>query len=214
MTPFSTGAICLVQMSVESDQRDFVMRALKRSGVKYVSTLAKKAGVDPSTLSKFMRGTRDGHVLTFPIIHRLETFSGETFNASSMVPAPPALGEPEAQRLDPASGTALESLVNAARGGRNTVDPWLLKSRALEAMGLKPGDTLLVDLAMQPKPGDVVCAQVYDWQKGRAETVFRRFDPPYLVAASNDLDLLRPYYIDGQNVRIAGVVTDSFRTLR
>ena len=60
--------------------------------------------------------------------------------------------------------------------------------------------------------GDVVCAQVYDWSTGRAETVFRIFEPPYLVSASSDPQFLRPLVVDDDKVHIKGVVIQTYRS--
>lgn len=74
-----------------------------------------------------------------------------------------------------------------------------------------PGDVVVVDLAATPTRGDVVCAQVYRWHEGKAETVFRIFEPPYLVAASAAPALRMPLVVDNDRVMIKGVVTHSLR---
>ncbi|MGH6907913.1 MAG: hypothetical protein ACREDX_08660, partial [Aestuariivirga sp.] len=91
------------------------------------------------------------------------------------------------------------------------IDAWTLNSRALEGAGYRPGDILLVALDETPAAGDVVCAQIYDWVKAKAETVFRIFQPPYLVAATSDPQLMRPHLVDDAAVAIKGVVLQSLR---
>ncbi len=61
---------------------------------------------------------------------------------------------------------------------------------------------------------DVVCAQVYDWARGKAETVFRLYEPPYLLSSTTDPKLLRPLVVDDDVVMIKGVVVASLRSRR
>ena len=89
---------------------------------------------------------------------------------------------------------------------------WTLKSRALELAGYRPGDILFVQLGTPALKGDVFCAQIYDWHAQRTETVFRIFQPPYLVAATADAELLRPYGADEESVVIKGVVLHTLRS--
>jgi hypothetical protein len=60
----------------------------------------------------------------------------------------------------------------------------------------------------------VVCAQVYQWPSGTAQTVFRIFEPPYLVAATDDPTERRPLLIDNNQVTVKGVVTQSLRLMQ
>jgi SOS-response transcriptional repressor LexA len=89
----------------------------------------------------------------------------------------------------------------------------VLRSRCLEVAGYVPGDVLMVDMNAKPEQGDVVCAQVYD-RLGRAETVFRIFEDPFLVASSLDGTFFKPLLIDNERVVVRGVVVASFRDRR
>ena len=89
---------------------------------------------------------------------------------------------------------------------------WRLNTRALELAGYMPGDFILVDMTATPRNGDVVCAQIYDFQRGSAETKFRIYEPPFLTtrtmdAASSEAPLL----VDGERTIVAGVVVRSLR---
>ena len=97
---------------------------------------------------------------------------------------------------------------------RNGVDPWVLRSNALLSIGYLPGDVMLVDLNERPRAHDVVCAQVYDWVRSRAQTVFRLYEPPYLLASTTDQAVLRPLVVDDNVVVVKGVVTASIRPRR
>jgi hypothetical protein len=91
-------------------------------------------------------------------------------------------------------------------------DLWEIRGRALDLAGLLPGDVVAVDLGRSEfKTGDVVCAQIYDWQKGSATTVFRIYEPPYLVALSTDPQHRKPVLVDGEQVLLKGRVVASFR---
>jgi SOS-response transcriptional repressor LexA len=89
----------------------------------------------------------------------------------------------------------------------------VLRSRSLESAGYMPGDILMVDLNGRPEPGDVVCAQIYD-RSGKAETIFRIYEHPFLVAATLDGRLMKPHLVDNDRVVIRGVVIASLRERR
>lgn len=92
---------------------------------------------------------------------------------------------------------------------------WRMTTRALEMAGVLPGDVMLVDMRETARGGDVVCAQVYDFQRGTAETKLRLFEPPYLLTATMDPGLRdAPIYVDGERAVIMGVVTRMLRERR
>ena len=76
-----------------------------------------------------------------------------------------------------------------------------------------PDDIVIVSLNEPPKPGSVICAQSYRWSEGRAETIFRIYEPPYIVAATRDTTLRRPMLVDNDRVIIKGVVIAQLRWL-
>lgn len=127
------------------------------------------------------------------------------------------LSEPEASayqlsaKVDAADnvGRAVRELI----AGRNGRDAWVAQSHALDLVGVLPGDIVIVDLNLQPKARDIVCAQIYDWSGTRTETVFRVFDPPYLLVRSTRVDD-KPLTVDGASVVIKGVVTAILRAHR
>lgn len=106
---------------------------------------------------------------------------------------------------------AVEERPDELRAGLNQ-GVWRVATRALEMIGYLPGDMVLVDMAETPRPGDVVCAQVYDFQHGAAETKLRVYEPPYLVCATMDPAAREaPIYLDHERATIAGVVTRMLR---
>lgn len=177
------------------------------------SELAARAGLDPSTLSRFLTGQREGHALRPTSIRKIEAVSGLAMDAGQPDTGPDGgLAEAEATPLAVEERSPLAAIIAALTEGRRNIDPWTLNSRALELSGYRTGDTLLVALGETPLSGDIVCAQLYDWARGKAETVFRIFQPPYLVASTTDTALLRPHAVDGQQVQIKGVVIHSVRS--
>lgn len=90
--------------------------------------------------------------------------------------------------------------------GRNGRDAWVMKSYALELAGVMPGDVLIVDMNLTPKPRDIVCAQIYDWSGMKSETVFRLYEAPYLLTHSMRNNTEKPVAVDNSSVIIKGVV--------
>jgi hypothetical protein len=189
--------------------REYVRLVVERTG-KPPTRIAKDLEIAPSTLTRLLKepdsSTATLHART---LRKLQDYSGI---------APLFGGDPAAQAAvrgfredavpfdaggaDPALSAALKALI----GGRKAADPWTIRTRALERIGFMPGDVVIVDLGRKPESGDAVCAQVYDWRRGTAETVMRLYEPPYLVAASLDEGLRRPLVVDDEQVIIKGVV--------
>lgn len=89
---------------------------------------------------------------------------------------------------------------------------WRLMSRAVELAGYLPGDLLLVSQKVSPLAGDVVCAQIYDGQTDSAETVFRVYEPPFIITRTMDpAHSQKPRIVDNERVVIWGTVIRSFR---
>lgn len=130
--------------------------------------------------------------------------------------APPGFGEGDASKWQPETGNQMSWVGDFAEflgGGRAGQDIWRVKSRAMQLDGYADGDFLLVNHNAAPaaRPGDVVIAQVYDWQSGTAVTLLRRYEPPVLIAASADPEDRKVHVVDGTNVVIRGIVTASWR---
>jgi transcriptional regulator with XRE-family HTH domain len=172
--------------------------------------IAREAGVSPSTISKFENDVDNISQLGNLTMEKISTVTGVPF-ATWRADAPPQLAEAEATFLDDLPrDDYLKRLITALRAGGNAIDPWVLRSRALEVIGYMPGDVLLVDLNAEAKDGDVVCAQSYD-RLGRAETIFRVFQKPFLTAHSMERPGFRPLFVDDDRVQIRGVVVSMLR---
>ena len=95
--------------------------------------------------------------------------------------------------------------------GHNNAHLWQVTGRALECAGYLPEDIAIVDFdRTEPKTGDVVCAEVHDFQSGAAVTVLRIAEPPYLIADSNDHDYRKPELVDNERVKVMGTVVARF----
>lgn len=211
MNSISSPRTLLLVTDLRQKQVDWIDAHLAMRGWT-LTELSRRARVASTTLTRWRaeEGEDKGHVLSSRTVAAIERVLGA--RAYEMPTADGrAFAESEAEPYRAESGTAAEAAVAAITGGRNAVDPWILRTRSLDLRGYLPGDVVIVDLNARPGAGDVVCAQVYDWQRGRAETVFRIYEPPVLVAASTDAAQARPYVIDDQTVMVRGVVTGSLR---
>jgi hypothetical protein len=186
--------------------REYIRRVIAHTR-KPPTRIAKEVGVAPSTLTRLLKddSTSTLHART---ISRLQEYSGVSFFGAD--PSAPAsfrgLAEDaipfEIKDADPALSAAIKALI----GGRKAADPWTMRTRSLERRGYLPADIVIVDLGRAPEAGDAVCAQVYDWRRGAAETVMRVYDPPYLLEASFEEQLRKPLVVDNEQVIIKGVL--------
>lgn len=125
-------------------------------------------------------------------------------DVAQWVPKPERTGE---------AGPDIEAMAKALGGGRNGVDVWRVKSRAMALAGYLEGDYMLVDTHQREtcQSGDVVLAQAYDFNVGAATTLFRRFQAPVLLAASADPADWGVHVVDHNMVLIMGKVVGSWR---
>ncbi|MDW5313756.1 hypothetical protein [Rhizobium sp. PL01] len=174
-----------------------------------------EAGVDPSTLTRFLSDVTNSRMLNSYSIEKIEQAGGIPAFQTDLAGLPEELRGTEAGDASPyqaEEANPLATAISALRSGKNGVDPWLLRSRCLENVGYVPGDILIVDLNAVPANGDIVCAQLYD-RNGKAETIFRIFEHPFLISATMDPAQLMPVLVD-KNVLIRGVVMSSIRERR
>ncbi|OBQ59599.1 hypothetical protein EFV37_22020 [Mesorhizobium loti] len=170
--------------------------------------LATRAKMAPSTIQKPLNDPAWPHMLSGRTMAKI----GEIAGLQPMEFPPRSgggFGEPEAtpyvfNKETDAIGSNLDRAVRELCRGRNGRDPWVMRSRVLEMSGILPGDILIVDMNLQPRPKDIVCAQLYQWQLGKAETVFRVYEPPYLLTNSGTTS--KPVPVDDQDVVIKGVI--------
>lgn len=183
------------------------------------TALAKEAGQSENTLTRFR--SRDGAVLsglTIRLICELTGLPGpETYllpNAAGFSEEATAYHLPTGKAGTSMAEPMIARMLAQAIKDRPNASPWILKSRAIEAAGYLPGDIMIADSAVTPQAGDIVCAQIYDVRQGTAETVFRLYEPPYLVSASGESLLRKPLPVDNERVIVMGTVTETFRPRR
>lgn len=200
---------------VQARQRAWLLEILEKTKLK-PTQLAVGASVSSTTLTRMLNNKDYSGTLAPETIERIK----DTYK----VPGPEEyassgrsmlIGLSEAARFDPRKEMGeLAGIVMAILRGRSHVDAWRLKTMALEGVGYLPGDIVFVrmlEAGEHAKPQDAVCAQVVDYQHGAAETVWRVYDPPFLVGAAHDRTAYKPILVDGDRVKIAGVIEESFR---
>ncbi|MEM7741417.1 MAG: hypothetical protein AAF225_11525 [Pseudomonadota bacterium] len=161
--------------------------------------IASAAGLQPSTLYRFLdpgsdtelRAHTEGKIRAAFALPRL-TQSGFCEPEAVPIESGPSLPDPET--------LATESL-----------GLFRIQSRSMEAADILPGDVITVALNQEPKPHDIVCAQIFDPVTGEAETLFRWFEPPFLVAGSAAAHLRKPLLIDDNTVVVRGPAVSLFR---
>lgn len=189
-------------------QRRYIEHVARSTGLT-LTEIARRAGKSHTTLTKFM-ANRERGPLNASTVNDIATALAIPANAE-IRGAPGELRE-EAEPFISAQDKRLGPAVEALLRGRQNADPWILRTRALEGYGYMPGDVVIVDLGVAPRAGVPVCAQVYDWNHAAAETVWRIYEPPYLIAYSTDPDLRRPLLVDNDRVIVRGVITDLLRS--
>jgi hypothetical protein len=91
---------------------------------------------------------------------------------------------------------------------------WRIGNRALELSGVLPGDAALLDQHAQARAGDIVIAQIYNFERGAAETKIRYFDGLYLQTRTMDRSVEeRPIPVDGERAAIVGRIVKITRVM-
>lgn len=178
-----------------------------------LTKLATDAGLSHVALTRLRKPDYVG-VLSVPTIEKLTRHTGlpgpDQFEVTGLPQTTfqPGMRE-EAEVFDDRSDDPIAAAVRALIGMRNSAHAWVMKNEALEHVGVKPGDVLIIDQSVRPQPGDVVCAQVSDRPGGiHTETVMRVYMPGWLVpAAGNPVAWPPAQIIDGQVV-VMGTMTE------
>ncbi len=173
--------------------------------------LAREAKISQSTLAKFLGDPLNSAHLSLRSVEKIAQVSPLPPYATDSPQHGRGFSESDASPFDAQGDDPATAAIVAAKGGRNHIDPWVLRTRALEAAGYLPGDVLIVDLNQVAADGDVVCAQVYD-RSGNAETLFRILERPFLVAATLERRPTKPLLVDDEQIVIRGVVVASVRS--
>ncbi|MDB5033829.1 MAG: hypothetical protein JWQ98_1070 [Chlorobi bacterium] len=76
----------------------------------------------------------------------------------------------------------------------------------MSRVGIRQGDVLSIDAAMEPKPGEIVYART-----GSAGLVTQQWAPPFLLSLNDDATPTR--MTPEMNVQVLGVVVSMIRDL-
>ncbi|MFO0448862.1 MAG: hypothetical protein ACK52I_09420 [Pseudomonadota bacterium] len=193
-------------------QREWLQRIVREHQVK-PTPLAKAAGVAATTITRKLNDPHDTAILSEISVARIAKHLG--------IPAPNFLsdegprGFSDGEAAEWRAGGDADALANAIAamtGHALHKVAWELRSEALLFEHYRPGDILIVDLNAQPKAGDIVLVQLYDWRnRGGTETVFRLYEPPFLIASGPVEAARKPRLINADEVGIKGVVEAMLR---
>jgi hypothetical protein len=125
-------------------------------------------------------------------------------------PIAPGFRQDAARYTDENETGAIQSIVAGIVRERANAHAWVMKSDVLTLAGVRPGDVLIFESGLEARDGDIVRAQVEN-ESGGADTVVRLFRPPNLIGAGVDPSAAPIETVDGERVRIAGVMTELFR---
>lgn len=181
--------------------RDWITGIERRFNVSRAE-IASRSNMKPSTIYRWFDDDFS-HMPSYPKLRQI----ADAFGIEMPGTVAPVAGfsEADATRYDSAPLETSEALAP------NQSD-WRLGTRALELAGFVPGDVVRLDISIASRPGDAVFAQVYNLERGMAQTRLRLFDPPYLVTRTMDPDVnAKPLYVDGEHVVILGPIIRSTR---
>lgn len=197
------------------------LRSLEAATGKKLTTLAKAIGISPSTLTRpVAEGANGTSTLHATTIQKLVEYTGVAApGGADIAPVFGAVARPsfrvmtdEAVPFNTDATSAIASGVRAIIGGRPNVQAATFRARALEAIGYFPGDVLIYEMHTQPTGGDVVRAEIYGRGGEVEETVWRIFDPPFLVGAALDVAMMpKPIIVSPERVVVTGVVVGMVR---
>lgn len=211
-SPALNGITLRAMDPVKKEQIEWVRAVMGYLGVPSANQLAELAGVNPANIQRPLSANFKGK---FGAATIARIAAAANLRPMEFPSRPAGLDEPEAAPyVFAADQDAIESNFDRAirelTRGRNGREPWTMRSYALEMSGVLPNDVLIVDLNLQPKPKDIVCAHIFG-RNGGAETVFRIYEPPYLMTNSMRYGIQKPVPVDGADVVIQGVVDGIFR---
>lgn len=184
--------------------RAFIQRVLDAKG--WTSNrLAKEAGLSPATIHRAMNDDR--FVTSTTTLDKIARAAGMTWQMSGAR----STGQGGFAEVEAARFTAEADIPDSLRPDDHE-GVWRLATRAAELAGYLPGDLVLVRQGVEPRAGDLVCVQVYNLQMDTAETIWRIYEPPYVVPRTMDPAVsAKPLLVDGERVMIWGVVMRALR---
>lgn len=193
--------------SLIRESRAWLQSIIDSTG-KTANAIATEAGISASNLHKLLKPGRAAHPLTETTKTKITRALGLSSPTDIKPAKTPAFQEPEGVPYREPTAHPAE------RDAGNGRDIWVLNGLMIDLDGYLPGDFMMVDMNAVPRKGDIVVAQIYG-PGGTAETVFRKYLPPFIVASTTRRETAPdPMLVDDKNVIIMGVVVSSWRNRR
>lgn len=211
MNMMASAAISFSMTTLRDQQIAWLDHITKSSGLT-ITEIARAAKLHPSSLTRFKSKNDGGHTLTAKTVKKIEDATRVPAYESRQKPVVQAFSEEEAQPFIAMDNpdNPVENVLKLASTATASINLWTLKTNSLAAVGYLPGMIVAVDQEAQPRNGDAVCAQKYDFRRGTAETMFRVYRHPYLMTALDHGEPAMPEIVDNENVVIAGVIVGAF----
>lgn len=180
---------------INADMRERQKQQLRDLQTRYGVTpteIARRAGLTPSTLTRFLNDPDNGSLL----------------NTATMAKIDNAFDAAQADRAEPQLGLSEDAPAFTVEGQNQSV--MTIKTNDFVGIGILRGDQVLVDAALGPAAGDTVVARIED--DGRLVEAIRIYHPPFLFNPA--VGSTEPEYVDNKRVTIAGVVRKAWRNYR
>lgn len=203
----------LARMTPDQRETKDWIKAMAKHMAMSPSQLALKSGMAASTVTRYLNdetGQLTVQQSTLEKIAQLTGFRPHQFPGRGR----PGVAEPDAVPFDQDQAREVEwvrAAVASAKVGRNGVEAWVMKGAALDGVGVMPGDIVIIDHNLRPRPNDIIIAQIVDYARAQAETVMRIFQPPFICSHSIRLGPQRPEQVDEERVQIMGVAIGFIR---
>lgn len=198
------------QLRLRAAQIAYLDLVVEETGKK-LSAIAREAGMNTTTLTRFRNDEKRGGTLALPTLSAVSQHTGIPLPAEARgdhADQETGFREPEAVPYRAEQGDTRADLVAAYLKQHPGYFAVTVRARTLEYKGIRRGDVLIMDMNAQPLAGDIVIAQFYDWQTpNQTETVLRLYLPPVLMTAGIEAgELERPRLIEDRSVGIKGVM--------
>ncbi len=187
-----------------SELRAWMQAHIKRRNIS-LNAVARATDTGIATISRLM-SEENATLPTLPTVYALERFFEDK--------APVFGGDVDYISKDEATpipeSLAPHFVLNQGLG------LWRITSEALDALGIQRGDFMIVDMEAVPQHGDIVLAEVKDWDRPEPYAIFRRYvatPVAMLVAVSTRKDFPSQIVIDNRSISVSGLVVGSYKAL-